>query len=126
MIKTIRFLIQRIYCRLSDNVDKLKDESLPANTKIYDIVPDCYSSLCSNSRSVPFIYDPMTVETDHSEELKMLKSVKDDNLDDLIKYFNNIGIDKINDTLHNGYPGNTILHECISYGAEKCIDFILH
>ena len=112
-------------CRLSNNVDKLKDESLPGATKIYDLIPDCYSSLCSNSRSVPFIYDPMTVETDHSEELKMLKSVRDDNLDDLTNYFNNVGIEKINEPLHNGYPGNTILHESISYGADKCIDFIL-
>ena len=123
--KNYRLLYPKDYCRLSNNIDKLKDDSLPAATKIYDIVPDCYSSLCSNSRSVPFIYDPMAVEKDHAEELKMLKSVKDDNLADLIKYFNNIGIDKINDTLHNGYPGNTILHQCISYGAEKCIDHIL-
>lgn len=112
-------------CRLSNNVDKLKDNSLPERTKLYDLVPDCYSSLCSNSRSVPFIYDPMTVATDHSEELKMLKSARDDNLDDLTNYYNEIGIEKINEPLHNGYPGNTILHESISYGADKCIDFIL-
>ena len=96
---------------------------LPANTKIYDIVPDCYSSLCSNSRSVPFIYDPMTVETDHSEELKMLKSVRDDNLDDLTNYYNNVGIEKINEPLHNGYQ--EILFFPNLYGADKCIDFIL-
>lgn len=123
--KNYKLLNPKDLCRLSNNVDKLKDDNLPASTKIYDIVPDCYSSLCNNSRSVPFIYDPMTVENDHSEELKMLKSVRDDNLDDLNKYYNNIGIEKINQTLHNGYPGNTILHESISYGADKCIDFIL-
>ena len=120
-----KVLNQKDLCRLSNNVDKLKDESLPPSTKIYDLIPDCYSSLCSNSRSVPFIYDTMVVETDHSEELKMLKSVRDDNLDDLNDYYNDVGIEKINEPLHNGYPGNTILHESISYGADKCIDFIL-
>ena len=113
-------------CRLSNSVDSLNDKTLDPNTRIYDIIPDCYSSLCSNSRSVPFIYDPTRVEPDNAEELKMLKSVKDDNLEDLIKYYENVGTETINEPLKNGYPGNTILHECISLGAEKCIDFILN
>ena len=65
-------------CRLSNSVDSLNDKTLDPNTRIYDIIPDCYSSLCSNSRSVPFIYDPTRVEPDNAEESKMLKSVKDD------------------------------------------------
>ena len=113
-------------CRLSNNVETLNDKTLKPNTNIYDIIPDCYSSLCSNSRSVPFIYDPTRVEPDHAEELKMLKSVNDDNLKDLTKYYENVGIEKINEPLKNGYPGNTILHECIVLEAEKCIDYILN
>ena len=108
-------------CKLSSSVKKIKE----GETEITDILPDCYTAICSKERYVPFISDPFAIEVDNSEEYNMLLELKNDNVDAVKKYYNDNGINMLNKPLKNGYPGNNILHEAIAYNSQNVLDFIL-
>ena len=109
-------------CKISKSADDIEMGKVKKVTKI---VPDCYSSVCSKERYVPFINDPFAIETDNAEEYNMLQELKNDNVDAVRKYYNDNGLNTLGRTLKNGYSGNNILHEAIAYDSQKVLDFVL-
>lgn len=93
--------------------------------RITNLVADCPPK-CDNSEYVPFLKDPLAMKSDKVLERKIIEAVKNDEVETLIVYFNDKRNESVNNILTEGYPGNTLLHESISFRAENCNNFILN
>lgn len=115
-------------CKLSkvkNLLENLTKEDGIVEVKKGELVPDCFTSICSNSKFIPFLDDPFTIKLSNAKEYKMIESMKIDDVESVKEYYKDVGKDKLNVILKNGYPGNTILHEAIANNAIKCLEWIL-
>ena len=109
------------YCKLL-HPDVEYDET----TKIAkNLAKDCVTAACSNDSLYPFITDPYSNKFTNYEDFNLVENLKKDNVQALTDYFKRNPTVKYSNVLKYGYPGNTALHECIIYKAEKCIAELL-
>jgi len=90
-----------------------------------NLANDCITASCSNDSLYPFISDPYSNKFSNYEDFNLVENLKKDNVDGLLNYFKTNPKTKYSSVLKYGYPGNTTLHECIIYKADKCIEELL-
>ena len=110
------------YCKLLN----VNDEDIDGENSvdIDKLVPDCYTSKCSNSGvflEIDKIKNKNEIITKH---YYLIDAVKGDNAEFLKANYENIR-NNINEIMQYGYPGNTILHEALYYNSQRCVDYIL-
>lgn len=109
------------YCKmLHPDVEYNEDTNI-----VKKLANDCVTASCSNDSLYPFIADPYSNKFTNYEDFNLVENLKIDNLDALKEYFKRNPTMKYSSVLKYGYPGNTTLHECIIYKAEKCIAELL-
>lgn len=98
------------FCKLSNGKD--------------NIVPDCYDATCSNDIYVPFLQSGLELksESNYSDYL-LVTALKEDDLPKLKDYFKSSN--DYSRILKYGYPGNTYLHNAITFNSSKCLEFLL-
>jgi hypothetical protein len=102
------------------------DVEFNETTKILkNLSKDCVTAACSNESLYPFISDPYSSKFTNYEDFNLVENLKNDNVQALTDYFKRNPTVKYSNVLKYGYPGNTALHECIIYKAEKCITELL-
>ena len=110
------------YCKLLN----INDNDIDSNNNIDvdKLVPDCFTSKCSNSGvflEIDKIKDKNEIITKH---YYLIEAAKNDNME-FIKENYEDNRNNINEVLQYGYPGNTILHEALYYNSQRCVDYIL-
>ena len=110
------------YCKLLNINDNDIDSN--NNVDVDKLVPDCFTSKCSNSGvflEIDKIKDKNELITKH---YYLVEAAKNDNME-FIKENYEDNRNNINEVLQYGYPGNTILHEALYYNSQRCVDYIL-
>jgi len=101
---------------------KLSNANIDANGNAKNLTPDCITGRCENE-FMPFIINKEDYNTDYLDDQHIIRFIKEDDVENLkisLKKYN-----YQNKILSYGFPGNTVLHECIYQNANKCIEFIL-
>jgi ankyrin repeat protein len=110
------------YCKLLNVNDNDIDSDGTVN--LSKLVPDCYTSKCSNNNIYLTIDKKKNLNETITKHYYLIEAAKNDNVDFLKANYEDERAN-VNEIMEYGYPGNTILHEVVFYNAERCTEYLL-